>query len=861
MNPILHCFKYLSILLFKLKLCLSLSLFLLISLNSIFAEPTTISHHIKIDQFGYPPDVQKVAVISNPITGFNASESFTPGNNYEVRDWQTDAVVFSGMTTAWKSGATHAQSGDQVWWFDFSGLTDEGSYYIYDVTNTVGSGRFEIGGDVYATLLEVAVRTFFYQRCNFAKEAPYAEIGWTDAASFVGTEQDSDCRLVNNPTVMTSKDLTGGWFDAGDYNKYINFADNVVHDLLLAYQEKPNVWADNYNIPESGNGVPDLLDELKWELDWMLKMQEESGAVLHKISATTFNSSSPPSTDTEVRRYAPATASATISACKAFAHAAIVYQSLEDVAMQAYGDELETAALNAWNWLEANSGQIPSSYNNSGFVNAAAEEDAYHQTVNRASAAVYLYDLTGGTTYRTFFDNNWNEFHLYQWWFAYAFEDEFQDAALYYANLSGATSAVASEVQSRYSGSVETSTDNLPRFMNEEDAYRAYLTDANHVWGSNGVKSAKGSMFYNMVYYGLDSDNEANYRDAALGYLNYIHGVNPLGLVFLSNMGNYGAENSVTEFYHAWFTEGSTLWDKVGVSTYGPAPGFLTGGVNPNFAPDASYGGTISPPQSQPVLKSYKDWNTSWPQNSWEITENAIGYQSAYIKLLSKFVELPVGIRVKAKVWLEGAYDEQTGEMEGQLKERNLLPLVQPFGVAPWSYTGTEGFMELPVSAVDWVLLEVRDAGDASQILGQKAGMLLNNGTLVGIDGLEGVIFEGLPSGDYLLSVKSRHHLAVLSSNAVSLPNEVTFDFGAVENIEGGAEQLEKMGSVWTCIAGDFNSNGIVNVEDFNNFTSGIATLNQYLDADCNLDGNVTVEDYNFYRSHASIIGIEAIRY
>lgn len=836
-------------------------LFFLLSFKLIGA-PATIDDHIKVDQFGYPPDAQKIAVINNPITGFNAGDNFTPGSTYQVRNWSDDAVVFTGTATTWNSGATHSQSGDKVWWFDFSALTESGSYYIYDVTNQVGSGRFEIAVDVYAEVLKAAVRTFFYQRCNFAKTAPYAETGWTDAASFVGTQQDGDCRLVTNTSVSTSKDLTGGWFDAGDYNKYINFADGVVHDLLSAYEQNPTIWTDDYNLPESNNGVPDVLDELKWELDWMLKMQEENGSVLHKISSTNFNASSPPSTDTEVRRYAPATASATISACGAFAHAAIVYQSLDDTEMQAYGDELEIAALNAWNWLQANSGQIPSSYNNSGFVNVGAEDDNYQQTANQIAAAVYLYALTNDGTYRTFFDNNWSQLHLYQWWFAYAFEDEYQDAALYYAALDGATTAIANEVLSRYGGSVETSGDNLPRFTNKDDAYRAFLTDGNHVWGSNGVKSVKGSMFYNMVYYGINTTNETHYRNAAMAYLNYLHGVNPLGLVFLSNMENYGAENSVTEFYHSWFTNGSALWDKVGVSTYGPPPGFLTGGVNPYFAPDASYGGTISPPQNQPILKSYKDWNTSYPENSWEITENAIGYQSAYIKLLSKFVSLPSGVRVKAKVWLEGVYDQNSGEMKTNLLDRSLLPLQQPFNVSPWNYDGLEAFDVFPSNTVDWLLIELRDLSNNTLILAQKACVLLKDGTIAGMDGLEGVTFTNLGSGDYYVSIKSRHHLALLSANVVFLPNETAFDFGNADNIEGGTLQLADLGSgVRACFAGDFDSNGIVSVADFNHFTNNMAQLNQYLDADCNMDGNVTVEDYNFYRQNASVIGVEAIRY
>ena len=146
-------------------------------------------------------------------------------------------------------------------------------------------------------------------------------------------------------------------------------------------------------------------------------------------------------------------------------------------------------------------------------------------------------------------------------------------------------------------------------------------------------------MLASMNMYSLDALNATNYNNAAAGYIHYLHGINPIAITYLSNMSNYGAENSVNEFYHGWFTDGSTLWDRVGVSTYGPAPGFIPGGANPSYSPDGSYiGPAISPPQNQPIQKSFKDWNTGWPQNSWEITENAIYTQASYIRLLAQFM-------------------------------------------------------------------------------------------------------------------------------------------------------------------------------------------------------------------------------
>lgn len=169
---------------------------LILFCNQLFAGgPTTTVEFIKIDQFGYKPLDEKVAVIANPITGYNNTVAFTPGTTYQVRDWTTNAVVFTGTPTAWNTGSTQTQSGDKVWHFTFTTFTTTGSYYIYDVTNNVGSYRFEINNCVYNDVLKTAVRMFYYQRCGMAKAFPYCDTGYVDGACHKGTQQDLDCRL------------------------------------------------------------------------------------------------------------------------------------------------------------------------------------------------------------------------------------------------------------------------------------------------------------------------------------------------------------------------------------------------------------------------------------------------------------------------------------------------------------------------------------------------------------------------------------------------------------------------------------------------------------------------------------------
>src|SRR5690606_38421798 len=195
-----------------------------------------------------------------------------------------------------------------------------------------------------------------------------------------------------------------------------------------------------------------------------------------------------------------------------------------------------------------------------------------------------------------------------------------------------ASSEVLSVFLERYMSGLG-SDDNLGALTAHPDPYLAYVAD--YTWGSNSHKARTGLIQYSVITFGLDAEKEADSRRAAERYLHYLHGVNPLGMAYLSNMGSAGAEKSATQFYHSWFGEG-TAWDT------NPAPGFLTGGPNPSYDWDAQCPGHEAcpaerpvPPFGQPDMKSYADFNDSWPTNSWSVTENSNGYQIAYIRLLS----------------------------------------------------------------------------------------------------------------------------------------------------------------------------------------------------------------------------------
>ena len=605
----------------------------LLSSGGLLAQTTAVPDaRLHIDPFGYLPGEPKIAVIASPQTGYNAPNPLTPTPVYRVKRASDNLTVYSGPITAWKNGAVHDQSGDKVWHFDFTTLTEPGEYYLFDSLNNLRSWTFSIADCAFDAPLKAAQRALFYQRCGMPKAPPFAEANWTDPlVCHRGNLQDNACRNIQNPVAASARDLHGGWHDAGDYNKYVTFTYGTLIDLLLAFEENPDAWTDDNDIPESGNGRPDLLDEVKYELDWLRRMQGADGSVLSVVGVQNFAAASPPGADAAQRFYGPPTTAATLSVAAVFALAAREFGQFP--AWASYADSLEASAIAAWIWADAHPNET---FYNSGVIAAGENEvDDYDRSMRKLAAASFLFVQTSQTSYRTYFDAHYQDAHLMQWGYAYPFEPATQDALLFYKKHPAATAAVKMAIQSAFTASMrENNADNLPSFLNEEDPYQAYLRTDNYTWGSNTTKSHQGNMFFAMNQYGLDASNAVPYRNAALGFVHYLHGVNPTGYCYLTNMGAYGGEASIPSVYHGWFGD-ATPWDDVATAPFkGPAPGLIAGGPNPNYHPDPSCNCLISPPENQPAQKSFKAWNTSWPENSWELTEPGIYTQAAYLRLL-----------------------------------------------------------------------------------------------------------------------------------------------------------------------------------------------------------------------------------
>ncbi|MCL1903296.1 MAG: glycoside hydrolase family 9 protein [Oscillospiraceae bacterium] len=664
--------------------------------KNVGGDTEELTDFIVIDQFGYRPDSTKTAVIRNPKKGADASKSFAPGTSYQVVSEETKTVVYTGAPV--HKFAEDADSGDEIWWFDFSSVNTPGRYYILDVQKEVRSFSFNIAEDVYNEVLKHAVRMFYYQRVGIAKTAQHAGAAWADSASHMGAGQDTQARyFFDQNNAGLERDVSGGWYDAGDYNKYTAWTAAYVETMLECYRENPDVFGDNYNIPESNNGIPDIVDEAKWGLDHLLKLQNDgnfalsdaqrppnypnsaalsnfNGSMLSVMTLSNINAAgianpslsqiakhaSPPSTAAGRTYYGPPNTTATYAGARAFALGAVIFEEFDP----AYADKLKTAADKAFTWAENNKNVMfqnnNSSYNSNGLAAGGQEimdDSVGSRSENRMKAALYMYEMTGDRNkYLTIFETDYQNLPLYNWWGMDHYRTSQNLMYFQYMKQPDANSTLVGQLKNGWPGrngliAHFNAPDGNYKATLGKDGYRAHLED--YPWGSNRAKAEMGLMYYFWEEYEIDS---GKYKSDAEDYLHYIHGVNPLNTVYLTNMNNYGASKSLNSIYHDWYSP-ETKWSVVDGTNPGPAPGYLPGGPNGDYTVDGGYNAhrqwmtaadlavgdyvrdTLS---GFPPAKKYMDINHGWPINTWEITEPSLGYQLPYIRLISKFAT-PVG--------------------------------------------------------------------------------------------------------------------------------------------------------------------------------------------------------------------------
>jgi hypothetical protein len=376
-------------------------------------------------------------------------------------------------------------------------------------------------------------------------------------------------------------------------------------------------------------------------------MQDADGGVFNRVGGRSFdNGTDPPGSDKQPRFYAAKTTWATATAAASLAHAARVFHRF-DRTFPAYAARLLSAARRSWDYLEAHPEMNPAD-GTDGDATLAATPAASNRNADRRSrvyAAAQLFKALGEPAFQAYIDR-WatdvdatseNGLHPFQ---SSKQVDPLNHLALtqalfVYSTTKNASPAVTEPFKvalARTAEAIRAATGG------PDDPYLAYHYADHYCWGSNQSKGRWGRMLLMTIALRQDVPRHEAYREIIAGYLHFIHGRNPLGLCFLTNMGQAGGDRCVTEIFHQWFRDGSPLYDGKN-SRYGTAPGYLAGGPNRYFSVD-----WIHPPFGEPPMKAYRDWNGAWNaqrganEASWEITEPAIYYQAVYTLLLSQFV-------------------------------------------------------------------------------------------------------------------------------------------------------------------------------------------------------------------------------
>ena len=279
---------------------------------------------IMLNQVGYNVNQPKYAVVT------------TPGA-YQVKNEKGDVVLNLGTREAVQDPLCR----ETLYKLDFSKVTEPGTYKLVSQCEEQ-SYSFVVGEDVYADVHNAMIKALYFQRCGCALDEKYA-----------GVFKHAACHM-DMVSLWSDKEkkfeCLGGWHDAGDYGRYITPAAVTIAHLVYAYEKYPEAFKEELNIPESGNGVADVLNECRYELEWMLKMQREDGGVYHKLTSQYHVDFIMPEEDLAPFYAYEVSSMAVADFCACMALCARVYKESDAV----FAEKLAEAAKKAWGWLETN---------------------------------------------------------------------------------------------------------------------------------------------------------------------------------------------------------------------------------------------------------------------------------------------------------------------------------------------------------------------------------------------------------------------------------------------------------------------------------------------------------------------------
>ncbi len=413
-------------------------------------------------------------------------------------------------------------SGDDIYIADFSAFTTRGSYRV--VANGKRSPVFRIGDGVYKNVFHDIAKAFYFLRCGCSLEEKYAG-EYTHAPCHTGK-----VRVYGEDTFL---DIQGGWHDAGDYGRYVTAGACACAHILYAYKMFPEVLDKlELNIPESGSATPDILEECRYELEWLMKMQREDGSAYHKLTTMQHAPFVMPEDDTDELYVFPISSSAAADLCAVCALASGIYEPYD----KEFSQKLRETAELSYKWLEENPRNV-GFRNPSGCGTGIYVE--FDDTDNRYWAAAELFALTGESRYNDSF------LHLYR----YGFQDgmNYIKTSFGYALIGGLGSLsyilcdrpekdniVAEDLKTLFSGEAYWLADKADR-----SGYGAALNGEDYCWGSNMY------LMHNAMKFILAEKftGDGRFSGLAAEQLHVLLGRNPLGISYVTGCGEYRCNN------------------------------------------------------------------------------------------------------------------------------------------------------------------------------------------------------------------------------------------------------------------------------------------------------------------------------
>lgn len=546
---------------FSLRLC-TVFCMLLISVAT-FGQQSR--QQIRLNQLGFFPDGPKKAVVLN-----------SEPDIFQLRDTK-DNVVFTGRL---KKSAAPDFAGNYTRIADFSAFKKPGRYVLF-VPGTGRSWPFEIRASVLKKMANASIKAYYFMRASAPLPEKYA-------GKWHRTEGHPDTAVYIHPSAAGKNrpagsiiSAPGGWYDAGDYNKYIVNSGISTSTLLSLYEDFPAYMKTvDLNLPESGNHIPDILNQVLWNLRWMLKMQDPNdGGVYHKLTNAAFAGFVMPGQATAKRYVVQKSTAATLDFAAVMAQAARIFSKYPKT-LPGLADSCLRASEYAWQWARKNPAVI---YNQD-----AMNREFSPQITTGAYGDHHLDDefiwaaseLTITTHDGNFVKNinlmpddkillpSWGQVRLLGYYSLVKHSRELGD------QCPGAVPGI----KRRLLAFADSLTDGM-----DANAYQTVMDESrrNFIWGSNSVAANEGVALIQAYLI----SGKTKYLNAALSNLDYILGRNGTGYSFVTS---YGSKTPMYPHHRPSFSDGVEA-PVPGLMVGGPNPGMQDGVKVPSVVPDEAY--------------------------------------------------------------------------------------------------------------------------------------------------------------------------------------------------------------------------------------------------------------------------------